>query len=132
MLLERFAYTHWGTFGKITVGDKSWFTIERPWNNNEPNISCIPTGVYALWPARFNKGDYEVYEILNVPGRTEVKIHIATTMDDVLGCVGLGKALGFYRDKWCVIHNKAAFNEFMDECKANPDECKSIVIRDFR
>jgi hypothetical protein len=34
-----------GTFGELYIdGEPFCATCERPWNNNEPNSSCIPEG----------------------------------------------------------------------------------------
>ena len=37
-----------GTTGVLQGVDLELHTLELPWRNNEPNISCIPAGVYAL------------------------------------------------------------------------------------
>lgn len=51
--LERFAYSPFGTFGKLIYGDKTFLTVERPWLGNKPYKSCIPEGVYVgkMWKA---------------------------------------------------------------------------------
>ena len=50
MILTRFTSTDHGTFGKLYVGDKTFFTVEKPWLNNTPFKSCIPSGEYKLIP----------------------------------------------------------------------------------
>ena len=111
--LERFAYTPFGTFGRLYVSDFVCFTIERPWRDNAPNESCIPEGEYEIRLGRYNSGDYPAYEIMGVPDRTLIKIHIGNTMDDVLGCVAPGEALGWIERKWAVTSSEKAFKEFM-------------------
>ena len=45
ILLERFCYHPEGTLGVMTVGsDTEFYTVERPWEENLPRISCIPEG----------------------------------------------------------------------------------------
>jgi hypothetical protein len=117
LTIERFAYTPQGTFSKLTfpVGDFWCYTVERPWVNNTPNESCIPEGDYTIERSVYHRGNYDCYEVLDVPGRTLIKMHIANTMLDVLGCIGLGLALGFVNNLWAVTNSRLAFEKFMEE-----------------
>jgi hypothetical protein len=109
-----------GTFGVLSLGAQQWYTVERPWENNKPSISCIPAGTYEVKLGMYYSGDgpggkpdYPAYEILNVPGRALIKIHKGNRMLDVKGCVALGKDLGADRGDWCVLGSREAFSEFM-------------------
>ena len=114
MELKRFAYTPMGTFGKLYIPEFECFTVERPWFDNKIRESCIPEGSYELHLGIFNCGGYKAYEILNVPGRYLIKIHVGNTMDDVVGCIVPGKALGWVKQQWAVISSKATYKQFMD------------------
>ena len=129
ILLERFGYTPMGTFGILKVGGFECYTVERPWLDNKVGESCIPEGKYDLKPDRYNRGGYDAYEILNVPGRTEIKIHVANTMDNVIGCIGLGKRLGYIFNKWGVISSRTAFNEFMEEMNGEEGEINIFSVQ---
>jgi hypothetical protein len=88
-LLQRFAYLESGTLGKLSIGDWSSYTIERPWKDNQPNVSCIPEGTYACQPfsgTRFQ----DVIQLMDVPGRSYILIHVANFPHDVEGCIGVG------------------------------------------
>lgn len=61
----------------------------------------------------YNLGGYPGYEVKDVPNRSLIKIHIGNTIDDVVGCIALGKSLGFMEIKWAVSSSKKAFSEFM-------------------
>lgn len=102
-----------GMFGK--QGDL--YTLERSWHQNKPNISCIPAGTYPLKRTIFHKGGYETFEIVNVPGRTEIKFHIANTIDELEGCIALGLGIGCVGNNtglhWAVTSSKQAFELFM-------------------
>lgn len=113
VLLERFAYTPVGTFGKFIFDEFQCFTVERPWLDNKPRESCIPEGVYSLKLGMYNRGGYPAYEVIDVPNRSLIKIHIGNTMDDIVGCIAPGKSLGFLERKWGVSSSKKAFQEFM-------------------
>ena len=86
-----------GTFGSLECGEFSCSTVERPWLNNEHNVSCIPEGIYMckISASTTNKaaGMDTAYEVVGVPGRELIKIHVANWPRDVLGCIGLGKTL---------------------------------------
>lgn len=82
-------------------GDKTIFecdTIELPWMDNKPQISCIPEGVYTV-VYRESKKYPQHYHILKVPNRDFILIHQAnfvgslnpkTRKPDLLGCIGVG------------------------------------------
>lgn len=64
-------------------------TVERPWINNEPFISCFPPGLY-ICKVRYSEKHGHHWEITNIVGRTLCLIHIANFMTDLQGCVGVG------------------------------------------
>ncbi len=111
--LTRFAYTPMGTFGKLYFPEFECFTVEKPWNDNKRRVSCIPEGEYEIKLGRFNRGGYDAYELQNVPNRSLVKIHVGNTSDDVIGCIALGKSLGYVKQKWAVISSRTTYKEFM-------------------
>lgn len=128
LLLERFAYTPVGTFGKLFCDELDFdcYTIERPWINNEKMISCIPEGSYTLrWHTSPTFGKVLAFSgngvtIASTPTskRSAILIHPANTIDDLKGCVGLGTTLGFYRSKWAVLNSKPTvekFNSLMEQ-----------------
>lgn len=127
--LERFAYTPMGTFGKLTMPEFSCYTVERPWLDNKPFVSCIPEGEYDIFLSRYNRGGYPAYEVMDVPNRTLIKIHVANTMDDVLGCIGPGLALGYIDQKWAVTSSKAALKTFMAEMDG--DKVGKLIIKSY-
>lgn len=113
IILERFAYSPYGVFGKIIFPEFECFTVERPWLDNKPRESCIPEGRYRLKLGMYNRGGYPAYEVMDVPNRSLIKIHIGNTIDDIVGCIAPGKSLGYLERKWGVTSSKKAFKEFM-------------------
>lgn len=72
------------------------YTIERPWEDNKPYVSCIP-------PKPYEREEYEVdvlesspafnYKhlwIRGVPNRTVIKVHIANRAPELNGCIAPG------------------------------------------
>lgn len=102
--LQRGKGTEHGTHG-VLIGDGSilCFTLEEPWKDNEPRVSCIPEGVYQC--KKHNGAKFSnVWEITNVPGRSAILIHAGNTLADTSGCVLVG--MGFDADG--LIHSRAA------------------------
>lgn len=87
MILRRFIFTDYCTIGKLWLPNGySCFTLERPWLNNQPFVSCIPTGSYDLvWD---HQGRIrEVPMLVDVPGRSHICIHPATNAWELQGCI---------------------------------------------
>ena len=112
--IQRFGYTPMGTFGTLVYKNFLCYTIERPWANNAAFTSCIPPGIYPIELGRFFKKGYPTYELKRVPNRSSTKIHVANTMNDVQGCIGLGSVLGVVDKKWAVLNSADTFAKFME------------------
>lgn len=95
MYLDRFKSDDDGTFGALMdgKGKQLCFTCELPWKDNHAEISCIPTGLY--WVEAFDSPKHGgVWKIMNVPGRSNIEIHGGNTIQDLLGCICVGNAMG--------------------------------------
>lgn len=65
-------------------------SLERAWKDNQRNISCVPAGAYPIvyeWSPRFQMYLWELYD---VPGRSECKIHASNYWHQLNGCIALG------------------------------------------
>lgn len=103
------------------------FTIEQPWLQNAPYESCIPVGLYKLKLGRFNAGGYAAYEVMNVPGRTYIKIHIGNTVLDILGCICLGDAITeFPNGIPGVLNSSDTFKKFMEVMDGDKEAWLSV------
>lgn len=113
IVLVRYEDTGTETFGKLTVLDETFQTIERPWipcaehPGGTNGTSCVPRGEYQLvlhdtpthpktW-ALVN-AELGVYHIPDsVPssgGRSSVLIHPANYAHELLGCIAPGMKRG--------------------------------------
>jgi len=91
LTLIRDKQDEWATLGKLSVdGQHLCHTLERPWVGNKARVSCIPTGKYhgKIQPSPHFKRDLP--ELLDVPGRSEILIHVGNTVDDSAGCILVG------------------------------------------
>lgn len=98
MLIDRFAYTKMGTLGRLTVDDLSLYTIELPWRGNERNESCIPPGVYR-YQRHQSPRHGETLWLRDVPGRSEILVHVANSPADLDGCIGVGRDYGWWKER---------------------------------
>lgn len=117
LTLKRFSSTDRGTFGVLL--DESGYpiadTVERPWKNNENEVSCIPIGEYVCkvrWSETFKRN---VYEILNVPNRTDILLHPGNTMMDVKGCILLGFGWQNMINWPALANSRIMFDSFMNK-----------------
>lgn len=77
-----------GTNGKILYNKVTLnYSIELPWHNNEPRISCIPEGRYEL-VIRFSHRFQWHLQLKNVKGRDLILIHPANdAKKELRGCI---------------------------------------------
>ena len=113
------------TVGRLTVhhDNLTLMTLELPDNDNEVNISCIPTGNYIC--KRDNTGKHRFYKITDVEGRTDIEFHIANTIKDLAGCIGLGLS---FDDEYNLVSSAKACNMLLDSMN---DEDFILCIRDY-
>ncbi len=117
MTLHREKSSAQGTFG-VLIGDNfRWHTVELPWKENKPNVSCIPCGTYhcdmAVSP-RFGR----VYHVRDVPGRTHILIHAGNYAGDIQegykthshGCILPGRKRGILGSQWGVLFSRHALS----------------------
>lgn len=97
LILQREVRTGQWTDGTLSLGSHVLcVTLEHPERGNRPNDSCIPAGVYKLFirPNAETRHDYDVIQLIGVPGRTDVQIHIGNRLKDTLGCILVGDKRG--------------------------------------
>ena len=74
-------------------GSQLCFTMERPWLNNDPKVSCIPTGTYSC--IRHNSPSHpNTWEVTGVPDRSEILIHNGNIDTQSEGCILVGDSIG--------------------------------------
>lgn len=99
--------------GTIVANGQVFYSLERPWMDNTPNISCIPAGFYHCeYKAKSNNGKLsDVYEIQNVPDRAGVLIHAGNVVTDSHGCILLG--LGREIEEKKIVSSKLGMTQFI-------------------
>lgn len=109
--LER-SYLPHCVIGELHIPNQhSFYTIERPWRNNEPNVSCIPEGLYECRPFSGNRFK-NVWQLMNVTNRTYILIHAGNWAKDVEGCIAVGMTLS--STDYMVLNSNDAIDELRD------------------
>ena len=126
--LQRIEISDQGTFGKITVGDVSFFTGELPWRDDENDVSCIPAGRYDCvmsYSPHFRK---LLYAVTGDVKRSGVRIHPANLCGDstkgfksqLLGCIALGEKRGWIGNQKCLFLSQSAIRKFQKALDQQP------------
>lgn len=92
-LLTRTATSPLGTLGKLALDDFECVTMEPPWQNNEPNVSCIPPGEYQCHWHKSPRYMW-VYALLGIEGRSHILIHPGNIVSHTRGCILPGQRVG--------------------------------------
>lgn len=151
--LTRQPSTDEGTFGVLQIPSLllAWSSLELPDRSNSKKYSRIPFGTYRCelrptgkWSPRngidLPENDHQLYEVLDVPGRSLIKIHAATWAGDVmkgwhselLGCIAPARKVGTLtppdtgRAQACVLESRRALTEFMRATAGRPLELEVI------
>lgn len=105
--------------------DLDIFGLERRWQGNRSNISCIPAGVYTLVPWASPKfGNVLAYvggtvspyqdDVPEHAGRWGCLVHPANYWKDLEGCTAPGMDRGWSSDNLCVWKSRDAMEALLD------------------
>lgn len=113
--LKRQPSTDDGTLGELldNEGQHICYTIELPWKDNEPQVSCIPTGTYQVI-LHDTPAHPHTWEITNVPDRQAILIHNGNTENDVKGCVAVGSEIGEIDGLPAVLNSNATLKKLRE------------------
>lgn len=114
----------YGVFGVMVAQGFHAMTMELPELHNQPDVSCIPAGTYRI--ERDHTGKHRVYRLLDVPGRTGIEIHVANYVQELNGCIALGKGEDAFNGHRCLIRSRDAIQEFLEIMGDQPGE---LLIR---
>lgn len=88
-------------------------TLELPWKDNKPDVSCIPAGTYEVVRYASPSHGYDVFLVKGVPGRSYIEIHKGNTVADTHGCIVVGRRFGMVGDQHGVTDSALAFDALM-------------------
>ena len=140
--LSRKESDDFGTFGTLQMGDKVWSSGELPDRWNENKRSSIPVGIYTAILFNSPRLGQRVYQLQDVPGRSNIEIHIANFFGDVEkgyqsdseGCISVGKGVDILTNhdmqpQKGLIFSRKAYNDFMKE--ANGEELVITIKNEY-
>lgn len=115
-VLRRIDHTDLATFGHLEDAEHRVLccTLEEPWKDNARSISCIPPGEYAAHRKLSPKRGIELFELDEVPGRSNIEIHVGNTTADTEGCILLGTKFGTVNGQAGIVESRVAFKQWMD------------------
>ena len=113
--LELHVYRRWESHN--SVGGELWWNGKRRLYTLEParrtpawpGHPCIPAGRYQIRLTNSPHLGYLCPELQNVPGRSEIRIHVANWPQQIKGCT----AVGLERATDQVLYSQKAFNLLM-------------------
>lgn len=68
------------------------YTMELPYKDNINDISSIPKGKYDAYIRTDKKLGWRI-ELVNVPNREHIQIHLGNYTSDIIGCTLVGKSV---------------------------------------
>lgn len=107
-----------GIFGQLFRTDNNSqiaFTLEHAYQQPDGTWKPkLPDGTYVcvrgMHQLASMKTPFETFEITNVPGHTNILIHVGNFDKDSEGCV----LIGLHRDTTMILNSKMAFGSFME------------------
>jgi hypothetical protein len=114
------------TLGKLTSNDGKFmcYTLERSHDGDHP---CIPAGTYKVtedWHHPSDPKRYRCPELLDVPGRSQIQIHVANRCSELQGCIAPGERIGAD----CVEQSSSAFGRLMAYLHGVPLPWTLVVV----
>ena len=124
LTLTRLESSDQGTFGKLL----RWHTLELPWRDNNPRVSCIPEGVYPVAWAFSPAFRRNTYRLAKTGARTGILIHSANLAGDesmgfktqLRGCIALGERIGWMDGQKCLLLSRPAVRALEDMLGREP------------
>ena len=89
-LLERVEKEDTHTLGRFWFEGEVVYTLELPWIDNAPFISCIPAGSYEVELTHSPAFDKKLWLVKDVEDRSGIRFHAANFVHELEGCIAPG------------------------------------------
>jgi len=136
--ITRTATSDEGTVGTGTLDTgENFATLELPWRDNKPLVSCIRSGQYRALMTWSNRFQRNLYHLLDVPMRSAIRIHPGNFAGDsskgwrtdVDGCILLGYEIGTLNledgvSQLALLRSRIAINDFHKLTGGEPIDVK--------
>lgn len=121
------------TSGVCVVTDKGFplftaLSLERGNRDNKIGVSCVPSGKYILKYEYSNRFKRKLWELKDVPNRSECKFHAANFWHQLNGCISLGQTYNdLNKDSYKDITNSKNTMESFEKVLQGLDEVTLII-----
>lgn len=114
LVLKRIHLTNTATLGIMYLnGEEICRTLENPWLNNHPFISCVPKHNYLV--KSYSSAKYpDVWELQDVNDRSKILIHVGNRAEHTEGCILVGLNWGFLGDDLAVLNSRKALDKLRE------------------
>jgi uncharacterized protein DUF5675 len=121
--LLRVAMLPEGAFGVLMQwGIPFATTLERTYElAGKQQFTKIPTGIFPCRSRYYLRGNYDTYEVMEVPGHFALLFHKGNVENDSDGCILVGQGYGNVYQKPGVIRSMDGFHEFMRRTEGKPE-----------
>lgn len=123
LTLTRHITANGAVVGVLKGLSKPLYTLENEWRDNKPMVSAIPTETYTCvphgWEAGTKVSKPKTWALKNVPGRSDVLIHIGNYTKDTKGCILAGMGLQITQLQSMVSDSTAAIDLMRKEIGPN-------------
>jgi len=127
MILKRIAEDEHGTYGVlIDNGAPFAVTLENPWINNKPFVSCIPIGQYKC--QRYQAPTHgNTFRIMGVVDRGCILFHKGNIAEQTAGCILVAESFEEINFISGIAGSRKGFNEFLH--RVSPLDDFSLIIK---
>ena len=122
--LSRYKTNESGVFGYLTFDDQSLLTLENA-------AKLIPAGTYNLTVSYSPHLEEPTPILLNVPGRTEIRIHAANVQTQLSGCVAVGESAAEFGNVEGITNSRVALSKVMAAINADLKQSTIEIINNF-
>ena len=110
-------------FSVVYTPTQRFYGVELPWRDNRQDVSAIPADSYQcrwVWSPHFQR---KTYQVMAVPGRLGIRLHVANFASELLGCIALGRQIVQFKDgRYGVANSGTSMRKFVREMGQQPFE----------
>lgn len=106
-------------------------TLELAYRHNRPRVSSIPEGTYDLVSEHSPRFQERLYTVLDVPGRTGIRIHVGNFHHQLAGCILLGREFHDIDSDGLLdlTHSRVTLNQFHSTMAYEPAKIHIITTK---
>lgn len=126
LILTRTRHEPYSTLGTLEIGGP----VFKHYATLEPLPAVIPPGVYPLVYEHSNKFKRQLWELKNVPGHSELKIHNGNNWAATQGCILVGMRHGILNGAPAVLSSRLALSSITEALRPYEGQTLQIEVID--